>query len=82
MPVTIRDVAQRAGVSKTTVSRVLNGRDELDERTAERVRAVIAELGYVPSARAVAFARGSTHIVAMRASLRIWSENGVWNMRP
>ena len=72
VPVTIRDVAQRAGVSKTTVSRVLNGRDELDERTAARVRAVIAELGYVPSARAVAFARGSTHVVAMLLPSLTW----------
>ena len=53
MSITIADVAARAGVSKTTVSRVLNGKGELDLRTAERVRQVIAELGYVPSARAV-----------------------------
>jgi len=70
--VTIRDVAQRAGVSKTTVSRVLNGRDELDERTAARVRAVIEELGYVPNARAVAFARGTTHVVAMLLPSMSW----------
>ncbi|MBT0995503.1 LacI family transcriptional regulator [Cellulomonas sp. DKR-3] len=72
MTVTIRDVALRAGVSKTTVSRVLNGRGELDERTAERVRAVIDELGYVPSARAVAFARGSTRVVAMLLPSLAW----------
>lgn len=72
MAVTIRDVAQRAGVSKTTVSRVLNGRDELDARTAARVRAVIDELGYVPNARAVAFARGSTRVVAMLLPSLTW----------
>lgn len=72
MAVTIRDVAQRAGVSKTTVSRVLNGRDELDARTAARVRAVIDELGYVPNARAVAFARGTTHVVAMLLPSLTW----------
>ena len=48
MPITIADVAARAGVSKTTVSRVLNGKGELDDATAARVRRVIDELGYVP----------------------------------
>ena len=48
MPITIADVAARAGVSKTTVSRVLNGKGELDIATASRVRKVIDELGYVP----------------------------------
>ena len=49
MPITIADVAAQAGVSKTTVSRVLNGKGELDEATAARVRRVIDELGYALS---------------------------------
>ena len=57
MPITIADVAARAKVSKTTVSRVLNGKGELDESTAARVRKVIEELGYVPSSRAVGLAQ-------------------------
>ena len=65
MPITIADVAARAGVSKTTVSRVLNGKGELDVQTAARVRRVIDELGYVPSARAVGLARGRTRVVGM-----------------
>src|SRR6478736_2706714 len=72
MPITIADVAARAGVSKTTVSRVLNGKGELDLRTAERVRQVIAELGYVPSARAVGLARGHTRIVGMLVPSLTW----------
>lgn len=72
MPVTIADVAARAGVSKTTVSRVLNGRGELDESTAARVRRVIAELGYVPSSRAVGLARGQTSIVALLVPSLTW----------
>jgi LacI family transcriptional regulator len=51
--VTMAGVAQRAGVSKATVSRYVNGSAPLDEYTAARVQAVIDELGYVPSARAV-----------------------------
>jgi LacI family transcriptional regulator len=72
MPITIADVAARAGVSKTTVSRVLNGKGELDIATASRVRKVIDELGYVPSARAVGLARGRTRIVAMLVPSLTW----------
>ncbi|MBY8875675.1 LacI family transcriptional regulator [Micromonospora sp. PLK6-60] len=72
MPITIADVATRAGVSKTTVSRVLNGKGEVDHRTADRVRAVITDLGYVPSARAVNLARGRTRVVGMLVPALTW----------
>jgi LacI family transcriptional regulator len=66
------DVAARAGVSKTTVSRVLNGKDDLDPATAARVRQVIEELGYVPSAGAVSLARGRTRVVGMLVPSLTW----------
>jgi len=47
--VTIRDVACKAGVSVTTVSRVLNGKDDISEGTTNKVLAVIQELGYASS---------------------------------
>ncbi|HEY1486817.1 MAG TPA: LacI family DNA-binding transcriptional regulator [Micromonosporaceae bacterium] len=72
MPITIADVAARAGVSKTTVSRVLNGKGELDITTANRVRQVIDALGYVPSARAVGLARGRTRVVGMLVPSLTW----------
>ncbi|WP_129843355.1 LacI family DNA-binding transcriptional regulator [Streptomyces sp. RFCAC02] len=72
MRVTIADVARTAAVSKTTVSRVLNGKGEVDAETAERVRAVIADLGYVPSSRAVGLARGSSHTIAMLVPSLTW----------
>lgn len=72
MPITIADVAARAGVSTTTVSRVLNGKGELNDATASRVRQVIEELGYVPSARAVGLARGRTRIVGMLVPSLTW----------
>jgi LacI family transcriptional regulator len=72
VPITIADVARRAGVSKTTVSRVLNGKGELDEATAARVRRVIEELGYVPSARAVGLARGRTRVIGMLVPSLTW----------
>ena len=58
MRVTIAEVARRARVSKTTVSRVLNNKADVDAATAVRVREVIAATGYIPSAGAVGLARG------------------------
>lgn len=45
--VTIQDVAERAGVSVSTVSRVLNGKVDVASDTQERVLAVIEEMGYI-----------------------------------
>lgn len=46
---TIRDVAQRAGVSTMTVSRVLNNSGYVSAEARTRVEAAVAELGYVPN---------------------------------
>ncbi|MFF5157353.1 LacI family DNA-binding transcriptional regulator [Streptomyces sp. NPDC000348] len=46
---TLEAVAARAGVSRATVSRVVNGSDGVRERLAERVRRAVEELGYVPN---------------------------------
>ncbi|WP_282605949.1 LacI family DNA-binding transcriptional regulator [Pelagibius sp. Alg239-R121] len=48
--VTLKDVAQRAGVSSATVSRVINSRGLISAPTAEKVQAAIAELGFRPNA--------------------------------
>ncbi len=60
--VTIRAVAERAGVSAMTVSNVINGTGRASAATIEAVRAAIAELGYVPNlaARRLAKARATT----------------------
>ena len=49
MPVTIKDVAQRAGVSTATVSRVLAGKTIVSRELRERVLAAAEELEYQPS---------------------------------
>jgi LacI family transcriptional regulator len=46
---TIQDVAIAAGVSVSTVSRVLNNKDDIAPETYERVKTVIAEMGYTSS---------------------------------
>lgn len=72
MGYTIADVAARAGVSKTTVSRVLNGKGELHESTAVRVREVMRELHYVPSSRGVSQGGVRTSVVAVLAPSLSW----------
>ncbi|MCE6995227.1 LacI family transcriptional regulator [Saccharothrix sp. S26] len=76
MRVTIAEVAQRAQVSKATVSRVLNGKPDVDAATAARVRQVIADVGYVPSARAVGLARGRARTVGMLVPSLTWPWTG------
>lgn len=46
---TLEAVAARAGVSRATVSRVVNGGDGVREPLVERVRQAVEELGYVPN---------------------------------
>ena len=72
MRVTIAEVARRARVSKTTVSRVLNNKADVDAATAVRVREVIAATGYIPSAGAVGLARGVTRTVGMLVPELTW----------
>lgn len=60
---TIQDVAQAAGVSAMTVSRVINGEPNVRDSTREAVLAAIATLKYSPNAAARSLAAGdATHI--------------------
>ena len=70
-PITIRDVAKRAGVSVATVSRVLNHSALTSKETREQVLQAVAELGYRPNANAQALATQSsdtTGVVVMDVS--------------
>jgi LacI family transcriptional regulator len=63
------DVARLAGVSRATVSYVLNGQTEgrvpISDETRQRVLDAIEELGYEPDARAQALRSGSTKTIAL-----------------
>ncbi|NMA66500.1 MAG: LacI family transcriptional regulator [Clostridiaceae bacterium] len=50
--VTIKDISLRCGVSSATVSKALNGSKEISEETAEYIRTVAREMGYLPNATA------------------------------
>ena len=62
---TLADVAQTAGVSLTTVSRVLNNRGYLSQETRERVAAAIAQLNYRPNQIARALHGKSTQSIGL-----------------
>jgi LacI family transcriptional regulator len=63
--VTIKDVALRAGVTKQTVSNVINKRPVVSPVTRERVERAIAELGYTPNLLARGLATGQTMMVGL-----------------
>lgn len=63
--VTIEDVAQHAGVSIATVSRVVNGTRNVSKRNAALVHAAIEALGYKPNAAAQGLARNKTNAIGL-----------------
>ncbi|WP_309082945.1 LacI family DNA-binding transcriptional regulator [Chelativorans sp.] len=62
---TIAQVAERAGVSRTTVSHVINHADRVSKSLRERVQKAIDELGYAPNPQAQSLRTGRTNIIAM-----------------
>ena len=65
---TIYDVAKHAGVSITTVSRMLNAPDKVNSKTREKVLAAIDTLGFVPKAEARARAMQHTGRIGVISS--------------
>ncbi|MDQ3655521.1 MAG: LacI family transcriptional regulator [Chloroflexota bacterium] len=63
--ITIKDIAARAGVSISTVSRVVNQSVRVDPATEERVHEAIATLGYRPNLLARSFRRKITHTIGL-----------------
>ncbi len=62
---TINDIARMAGVSKKTVSRVINKSPLLNAQTRERVEQIIRETGYVPNPQARALALGRNFLIGL-----------------
>ena len=62
---TIRDVARVAGVSVSTVSRVLNDKDDVAPETYEKIQAVIQQLGYTSSLAAKSMRSRRTNVIGM-----------------
>lgn len=64
----IREIARRAKVSHSTVSRVINNVPTVDPKLAKRVQSIIEEVGYRPNFQARALARGRSHTVGLIVS--------------
>lgn len=62
---TIEEVASAAGVSRSTVSRVVNGSTAVSPEALESVKRAIEELSYVPNRAARSLASRQTHAIAL-----------------
>jgi LacI family transcriptional regulator len=62
---TIKDVANAAGVSVSTVSRVLNNKDDVSPETSAKIRAVINELSYASSLAAKSLRSRKTNVIGL-----------------
>lgn len=60
---TIKDVAERAGVALSSVSRVLNGHPAVSEELRQRVLAAVSEMKYEPDFTAMSLRKGATMTV-------------------
>jgi LacI family transcriptional regulator len=70
---TIGDIARRAGTSKATVSRVLNGKPDVDPETRRRIAEIVRELRYVPSSAATGLAHGRPSLIGMLVPSLAWA---------
>jgi LacI family transcriptional regulator len=64
---TIKEVAEAAGVSTQTVSRVLNNRPDVSAETYDRVKQIITDTGYAPNMMARSLTQGRSHILGVVA---------------
>ena len=63
---TLKEIAQAAGVSMTTVSNVINGKlNRVSADTVERIQALISQSGYVPNQAARSLAQRESRVVAI-----------------
>ncbi len=62
---TIKDIADKAGVSKSTVSRVLSGNGYVNEETRKKVESIIEQTHYLPSATARSLSKRETNAIGV-----------------
>jgi LacI family transcriptional regulator len=67
--VTIREIADLAGVSVATVSRVMNGRDDVSRETRELVQRIVRERGYTANRTARGLSAGRTGLIGATVPL-------------
>ena len=62
---TLKDIAERVGVSITTVSRVLNGKGSISQETKDKVFQVMKELNYHPNEMARSLVNRNSHLIGL-----------------
>ncbi|UCE06637.1 MAG: LacI family DNA-binding transcriptional regulator [bacterium] len=65
MPVTIKDIATKAGVSVVTVSRALNDKPDISKTTKEHILKIAQELGYTPNSLAKSLVTRKTNTIGI-----------------
>ena len=65
MPVTLKDVAERAGVSRSAVSRTFTTGASVSDKTRRKVEKAASELGYQPNALASSLTTGRTKLIGL-----------------
>ncbi len=65
MQVTVKDIARKAGVSHSTVSRALHSNPLISDDTTQRIQQIASELGYLPSAAARALKTNRSQVLGV-----------------
>ncbi|MEM8691353.1 MAG: LacI family DNA-binding transcriptional regulator [Pseudomonadota bacterium] len=72
---TLKDISSRLGLSTATVSRALNGFDDVSPDTRKRIEEAARELGYVPNRAAKSLVSGRSNIICLIADLELVRKN-------
>jgi len=65
MPITVKDIAKKAGVSHSTVSRALHGSSLIANETIKRIKQIASDMGYSPSAAARALKTNRSQVLGI-----------------
>jgi LacI family transcriptional regulator len=65
MPITLEDIARMSGVSRSTVSRVINGDPKVSDRTRKKVQEIIQNVNFQPNIAARGLAAGHTRVIGL-----------------
>ncbi|MBN2616849.1 MAG: LacI family DNA-binding transcriptional regulator [Spirochaetales bacterium] len=77
--VTIKEIADAAGVSIGTVDRILHNRGRFSEKTAEKVHKLVKDLGYTPNLHARGLKKSTQHSFSVVMPNKD-QDNGYWNL--